>query len=96
MESYQDEILAPLQAAKQLLAETQEAANAYYTQLNLAHERFDKLPRIQRVDRWLSTQQAIFEAADYGESIGATEEMLASFEESYASGIEGQRNVRLA
>lgn len=93
METYQDEINTPLTAAKAALAALKEAAETYNTNLLLSQERLEKLPMIERVTKWLTTQNARFETGDYGSSMSEVSIKLSSFAETFTSAVEAQEKV---
>lgn len=92
MESYQEEILSKLQASKDGLAETSAAGDAYSAQLVMSLERHEKLPQLDRVAAWLGKQRQLFDAADYGDTLTATANLLSSFE-SFGVNFAAQKQI---
>jgi len=80
METYQEQITEVIQAVTAKMEELNTNSDAYQTQLLLSQERLEKLPQLERIDAWLDRQQALFDAADYGENMQDAELLLSAFE----------------
>lgn len=93
MESNQEVINERLTAARAAAAATQEAAETYKTYVQLAQERFEKLPALEIVNKWLDERDAVFSAAAYGDSLVEVSTKLSSFD-SFTAGLTRQQTVR--
>jgi len=94
MESEQEAILTKLQEAKDALAAVEDSAAEYTRQLDLAVERFEKFPTIDRVEGWLEAHAAVFARGDYGEaSLAAVNVHIANFEESFTLHLANKKAV---
>lgn len=94
METEQEAILTQLQACRDGLAAVEASAAEYTRQLELARERFEKMPILDRLEGWLEAHGAVFARGDYGEaSLAAVNVHLANFDESYTLHVENKRAV---
>jgi len=79
MESEQEVILTRLGEVQAKLAATEESGLGYQQELLLSQERLEKLPALDRVEVWLQSQNALFEAGEVGDSLVAVATLLESF-----------------
>lgn len=95
MESEQEAITEAVTQHKEQMATTEQGAEWYHNQLLLNQERQEKVPQLQRVERWLDLQDALFAGQFYGEDMATVSALLSSFE-SYTSAAGTNNAVRVA
>lgn len=66
IESSQEAIVSRVAELQGQLAAVKEAGD-YNTYLLMSQERLETMPAFERIDAWLSTRLALFEAADRGD-----------------------------
>ena len=67
----------------------------YEAQLLLNQERLQKLPVLERVDAWLATQNELFAAGEYGDSVHACQTLLEAFHETFSRPLVFHKEVSL-
>lgn len=85
METNQEEIQKPLDAARAKLATVAESAAAYQAALQGAQERFEIEPMLDRVEGWLARWNSLFAAQEYGDSLVGVASLIEQFKEYTAS-----------
>ena len=94
MESEQPAIVEARDACLEKLAAVEAAAVNYRNELVLNKERLETLPKIQRIETWLATQDEVFEAGDYGNTLDSVAALLSRYAETFSAGIDANKAVR--
>lgn len=81
MESHQEEIIARLEEARTLVAETSEEGEQYHQELLLCQERLQKLPVLDKVEAWAEPYRAKFSAGELGETLAEVRAKLGAHAE---------------
>lgn len=63
-----------------MMEATKAAGVEYGNQLRLACERYEKLPQLQQIQAWVADQRQLFAQNQYGDTLGATNQLLSTFE----------------
>ena len=93
MESEQEVITTKLAETRAAMAACEEAADYYNTELLLSQERLTKLPLLERVAAWLATQDAVFAAGEYGDTLVAVATLMTAYD-SFTVNLAAKNSVR--
>ena len=93
MTSEQEVITTRLAEVQEKLAATEECGAGYQQELYLSQERLEKLPALARVEAWLLSQNEVFAAGDYGDSLVAVATLLETFG-NFARQLAPHKEVR--
>lgn len=93
MTSEQEVITTRRDEVRAKMAATEEEATAYSTQLQLSKERLEKLPVLAKVEEWAQGHTALFEAADYGDSLVAVAALQDALDSGYRAQLPSKREL---
>ena len=92
METYQTAISTARDEAAQYAVSTEEAASVYKNNLLLTQEQLEKWPELERVQAWIDQHLAVFDAAEYGDSLAAVAAKLDEYD-TFATTFVAQEQV---